>query len=170
MWEVELNLETRSVNSARFNGSVYNYTDTISFSCMFSALGGLLNCDHLMGASVFCFLMATLSIFLGFLCCCYHWVRNDEDLPSAIFCAAYGLLVLFICVTVAGTTVVFTRVDLIFDGEPPMIDGAEITSNCAMTGLPVATLVISYICTVLFLCISYWACILALGATSDIEM
>ena len=124
-----------------------------------------MNCPPLTGTYVFCFLMAILAISLGFLCCSYHWVRNDEDLPFAIFCVAYCLLLLFIFVSVAGTTALFTHKELIISGNYTNSDGQTI--DCGMSELPFVVVAISYVIGALLAVISYCACILALGATSD---
>ena len=129
---------------------------------------------------MFCILMAILSISLGFLCCCYHWVKDDDDLPFAIFCVAYCLLLLFQFVTIAGTVVVFTHIHPIGPNQPPpyedaasKIVNANVTSiaseSCGMTELPLGILVICYILAIAFVLMSYFACILALGASSDVE-
>lgn len=114
---------------------------------------------------MFCILMAILAISLGTLCCCYHWVREDDDLPFAIFCVAYCLLLLFIFLSGAGTTVVFTHYDTISSGS--YTRGNE-TVPCHMSELPFGILIITYFVGGLLLLISYCACILALGATSDV--
>lgn len=127
--------------------------------------------------------MGVLSISLGCLCCFYHWVKDDDDLPFAIFCMAYCLLLLFIFVTIAGTVVVFTRIHPIGPDQPPpgislpnkspavqatapSLNGASDT--CGMVELPLGVLVICYFLSLGFAVMSYVACILALGATSDI--
>lgn len=148
--------------------------------------GGLAECPRLHGAVVFCLLMGTLSISLGFLCCCYHWVKDDDDLPFALFCVAYCLLLLFMFVTIAGTVVVFTRIHPLGPNQPPpgvpFPPGSNNTQTltsgtggvavgeqeCAMVELPLGVLVICYVLSLGFAFMSYFACILALGATSDI--
>ena len=130
------------------------------------ALGGLVHCPQLTGAAVFCFLMAILAISLGCICCCYHWVKDEEDLPFAIFCVGYCLLLLFIFTVVTGTTVVFTEFDLIFNTAG---NSTAVPASCGMTELPFGTLIISYFLGALFVVISLIACILALGATSDVD-
>lgn len=146
------------------------------------ALGGLKECHTLQGAVIFCQLMGGLSIALGFLCCSYHWVKDDDDLPFAIFCVAYCLLLLFIFVTIAGTVVVFTRIHPIGPDQPP--PGVSLphphekdpyrnatgigAKECGLIELPLGILVICYFLAIGFACMSYFACILALGATSDI--
>ena len=120
---------------------------------------------------MFCILMAILSISLGFLCCCYHWVKDDDDLPFAIFCTAYCLLLLFQFVTVAGTVVVFTHIHPIGPNQPPPYESTmtSMISDCGMTELPLSILIISYILAISFVVMSYLACILALGASSDVD-
>ena len=122
---------------------------------------------------MFCVLMATLSISLGLLCCCYHWVKDDDDLPFAIFCVAYCLLLLFQFVTIAGTVVVFTHIHPIGPNQPPPYKNVNYnvtaTESCGMTELPLGILVICYILAIAFVLMSYFACILALGASSDVE-
>lgn len=177
---------------------------------LLAVLGGLNDCPTLHGAVVFCVLMGLLSICLGFLCCFYHWVKDDDDLPFAIFCVAYCLLLLFMIVTIAGTVVVFTRIHPIGPDQPPpgiplpnknatsssssllnKEEGAvgvastslpsppgegvtpptnrtEAGKDCSMVELPLGVLVICYFLSLAFVIISYMACILALGATSDI--
>ena len=130
------------------------------------ALGGLVHCPQLTGAAVFCFLMAILAISLGCICCCYHWVKDEEDLPFAIFCVGYCLLLLFIFTVVTGTTVVFTELDLIFNNVG---NSTSVPASCGMTELPFGTLMLSYFLGVVFVVISFIACILALGATSDVD-
>jgi len=127
------------------------------------------NCPSLTGASVFCVLMAILAISLGCICCCYHWVKEEEDLPFAIFCVGYCLLMLFMFTVITGTTVVFTRFDLIYDGEATVGNSTSVPASCGMTRLPFGTLLISYVLGGLFAVIAYVACILALGATSDVD-
>lgn len=148
--------------------------------------------------------MATLSISMGCLCCCYHWVKDDDDLPFAIFCVAYCFLLLFIFVTIAGTVVVFTRIHPLGPDQPPpgiplpnttltatvdtdvgvaagtestvgVAAGTESTvgvaagdEHCSMVELPLGVLVICYSLSLGFAIMSYCACILALGDTSDI--
>ena len=137
-----------------------------------------MECPTLNGAVVFCFLVSILSLTLGLLCCCYHWVKDDDDLPFAIFCVAYCLLLLFIFITVAGTVVVFTRIHPIGSDQPPpgvplphqnssavLKAGVE---DCQMVELPLGVLVVCYFLAIGFVLMSYIACILALGATSDI--
>jgi len=136
-----------------------------------------MECPTLNGAVVFCFLMSILSLTLGLLCCCYHWVKDDDDLPFAIFCVAYCLLLLFIFITVAGTVVVFTRIHPIGSDQPPpgvplpnqnstvLTAGVQ---DCGMVELPLGVLVVCYFLSIGFVLMSYISCILALGATSDI--
>ena len=125
--------------------------------------------------------MGALSLSLGFLCCCYHWVKDDDDLPFAIFCVAYCLLVLFMAVTITGTVVVFTRIHPLDPNNPPPgipLPNQNLTSavtaataevkDCSMVELPLGVLIICYFLSICFCLMSYFACILALGATSDI--
>ena len=157
--------------------------------------GGLTQCHGLHGAVVFCLLMGTLSITMGCLCCCYHWVKDDDDLPFALFCVAYCLLLLFIFITIAGTVVVCTRIHPLGPNQPPpgvpFPPGSNAThhqaltsggvaghaadalsaageKDCSMVELPLGVLVICYMLSLGFALMSYFACILALGATSDI--
>ena len=121
---------------------------------------------------MFCILMAILSISLGFLCCCYHWVKDDDDLPFAIFCVAYCILLLFQFVTIAGTVVVFTHIHPVGPNQPPPYESTTIpvaSNSCGMTELPLGILIICYILAIAFVMMSYFACILALGASSDVE-
>ena len=139
-----------------------------------TALGGLVHCPHLTGAVVFCILMAILSISMGFLCCCYHWVKDDDDLPFAIFCVAYCMLLLFQFVTIAGTVVVFTHIHPIGPNQPPPYDDPTtavppVSNACGMTELPLGILVICYVLAIGFVMMSYFACICALGASSDVD-
>lgn len=143
----------------------------------FSAFGGLSDCPTLHGAVIFCQLMAALSLSLGLLCCCYHWVKDDDDLPFAIFCVAYCLLLLFMAVTIAGTVVVFTRIYPVGPDQPPpsiplpnknLTAVAAAAKDCSMVELPLGVLVICYFLSICFCIIAYFAFILALGATSDI--
>lgn len=117
--------------------------------------------------------MAALSISLGFLCCSYHWVKDDDDLPFAIFCVAYCLLLLFQFVTIAGTVAVFTHIHPIGPNQPPpyenTIQAYMETESCEMTELPLGILVICYILAIAFVLMSYFACIIALGASSDVD-
>ena len=143
--------------------------------CYIIVYGGLMNCPTLNGAVVFCILLSVLSLSLGFLCCCYHWVKDDEDLPFAIFCVAYCLLLLFIFVTITGTVVVFTRIYPIGPDQPPpgislpnKGNGTTGVDHCGMVELPLGILIICYFLSIGFVLMSYIACILALGATSDI--
>lgn len=129
---------------------------------------GLEECPSLTGTTVFCYLMACLALCLGLVCCCYHWIRNDEDLPHALFCVAYCLLLLFIFTSVAGTTAVLTHYDTISNGTHYNADSHEVVS-CGMTYLPVVVMVLSFVLGAFFVLMSYVACILALGATSDIK-
>ena len=121
-----------------------------------------------MGGIVFCYLVACLSLVLGLVCCCYHWVRSDEDLPHALFCVAYCLLLLFFFTTIAGTTAVFTHYDSITNGTHYDLHSNK-TLSCGLTHLPVGVMVFSFVLGALFVIMSYVACILALGATSDIK-
>lgn len=143
------------------------------------AFGGLMQCPTLNGAVVYCLLVAILSLSMGILCCCYHWVKDDDDLPFAIFCVAYCFLLLFMFITIAGTVVVFTRIHPIGEDQPP--PGVPLPShnstgnghavgvkNCEMVELPLGVLIICYFLSLGFVVMSYMACILALGATSDI--
>ena len=114
---------------------------------------------------MFCILMAVLAISLALLCCCYHWVQEDEDLPFAIFCVGYCLLLLFIFTTITGTTVVFTHFDVIRNGSYWTEAGYV---DCDMAGLPFGILLLSYVLGVFFCVVSYCACIVALGASSDV--
>ncbi len=148
-----------------------------------------MQCQGLHGAVVFCLLMGALSISMGFLCCCYHWVKDDDDLPFALFCVAYCLLLLFMFITIAGTVVVFTRIHPLGPNQPPpgvpFPPGSNATQSptsegvtnsvsavgmgeCDMVELPLGILVICYVLSLGFAFMSYFACILALGATSDI--
>lgn len=149
-------------------------------TCTRAAFGGLEKCPTLHGAVIFCQLLGALSLSLGFLCCCYHWVKDDEDLPFAIFCVAYCLLILFMSVTIAGTVVVFTRIHPLGPDQPPPgvpLPNKNLTvavadplaaKECGMVELPLGVLVICYVLSVAFCLMSYFACILALGVTSDI--
>ena len=149
-----------------------------------------MQCPTLNGAVVFCLLMSTLSFSLGLLCCFYHLVKDEEDLPFAIFCMAYCLLFLFMIITISGTVVVFTRIHPIGPDQPPpgvplpniaslqnlLTAGSErnVTvlaagaKDCGLVELPLGVLVICYFLSIGFVVMSYVACILALGATSDI--
>lgn len=155
---------------------LYTAHKLILFVSLLAAFGGLTDCPTLHGAVVFCQLMGALSISLGFLCCCYHWVKDDEDLPFAIFCVAYCLLLLFIFITIAGTVVVFTRIHPLGSDQPPpgvplpknVVTNSTTTKECGMVELPLGILVICYFLSLGFALMSYFACILALGATSDI--
>ena len=100
------------------------------------------------------------------MCCGYHWVKDDDDLPFAIFCAAYCLLLLFIFTTIAGTTVVTTHFDMIMNGT--YVQGNE-TIHCSMSELPLATLLLAYATGIVCFVIAYFAFILAMGATSDVK-
>lgn len=140
------------------------------FRHVFAVFGGLMDCPELTGAVVFLILTASLSITLACLCCSYHCVRNNDDLPFGIFCIAYCLLFLFICVTVSGTVVVFTRIHPVGTDQPPpdMLKNNSVVnvsdlSSCGMSELPLGILIICYFLAILFLVISYCACILALG-------
>ena len=117
---------------------------------------------------MFCYLMGILSLCLGLVCCCYHWVRTDEDLPHALFCMAYCLLVLFIFTSVAGTTSVFTHYDTISNGTD-YDSSIQKAVDCGMTHLPVGVMGLSFLLGAFFVVMSYVACVLALGATSDIQ-
>ena len=149
-----------------------------------------MQCPTLNGAVVFCLLMSILSISLGLLCCCYHWVKDDDDLPFAIFCMAYCLLLLFMFITIAGTVVVFTRIHPIGPDQPPpgiplpnSVDVQDVlkaesqpnrtvlgagAKECDLLELPLGILIICYFLSIFFFVMSYIACIIALGATSDI--
>ena len=155
------------------NSIFYIFSCSKSQTRTHTAFGGLVHCPHLTGAAVFCVLMATLSISLGLLCCCYHWVKDDDDLPFAIFCVAYCLLLLFQFVTITGTVVVFTHIHPIGPNQPPPYKNVNYnvtaTESCGMTELPLGILVICYILAIAFVLMSYFACILALGASSDVE-
>lgn len=142
-------------------------TNAYSFSA-WSVFSGLDGCPTLTGTAVFCYLMACLALCLGLLCCCYHWIKTDEDLPHALFCVAYCLLVLFIFTSVAGTTAVFTHYDTLSNGTHYDIESQR-DLNCGMTHLPIGVLILSYVLGASFVIMSYVACILALGATSDIK-
>ena len=135
---------------------------------VFLAFSGLEECPSLTGAAVFCYLMGILSLCLGLVCCCYHWVRSDEDLPHALFCMAYCLLVLFIFTSVAGTTSVFTHYDTISNGTD-YDSSIQKEVDCGMTHLPVGVMGLSFLLGAFFVVMSYVACVLALGATSDIQ-
>ena len=117
---------------------------------------------------MFCYLVACLSLVLGLVCCCYHWVRSDEDLPHALFCVACCLLLLFFFTSIAGTTAVFTHYDSITNGTHYDLHSNK-TLSCGLTHLPVGVMVFSFVLGALFVIMSYVACILALGATSDIK-
>ena len=140
-----------------------------------------MECPTLNGAVIFCILTGILSLSLGFLCCCYHWVKDDDDLPFAIFCVAYCLLLLFIFTSIAGTVVVFTRIHPLGPDQPPpgvplpnthtSLNGTVVHAglqHCDMVELPFGIVVICYFLGMGFAIMSYVACILALGATSDI--
>ena len=143
------------------------YVCSLSSACC-PAFSGLKECPSLTGATVFCYLFGCLALSLGLVCCCYHWVRDDEDLPHAMFCVAYCLLLLFIFTSVAGTTSVLTHYDILSNGTQD--DGlGNKTLSCGMTYLPVGVMVLSMALGVFFVIMSYVACILALGATSDIK-
>ncbi len=127
-------------------------------------------CPELGGAVVYLFLVAALSFTLCFLCSCYHLVKDNPDLPFGLFCVAYCVLFLFICVTIAGTVVVFTRIHPIGPDQPPpappdMINGTtvDVLSNCSMVELPFGVLIVCYCVAVIILLVAYAACILALG-------
>ncbi len=135
-----------------------------------------MECTSLNGAAVFCFLISALSFSLGLLCCTYHWVQDDDDLPFALFCVAYCLLLLFMFVTIAGTVVVFTRIHPVGHLQPPPgvpfpsqhFNGTSVDGKCDLIELPLGVLIICYGLSLGFVIMSYVACILALGATSDI--
>ena len=133
-----------------------------------SVFSGLEKCPVLLGGAVFCYLMASLAIFLGLVCCCYHWVKDDEDIPHALFCVAYYLLLLFIYTSVAGATAVFTHIDTISNGTH-FDDQTNSIVSCGLTYLPFGVMVLSMILGLFFVIMSYVACVLALGATSDIK-
>lgn len=122
-----------------------------------------MDCQPLTGATVFCFLMAILAFSLGCLCCCYHWVREDEDLPFAIFCTAYCLLLLFIFTLVAGATAVFTHLDVVVDSKYEH-DG-EI-HHCQMTPFPVVIVGLTSLVGLGFVIMSFVAFVLAMGANT----
>ena len=86
---------------------------------------------------------------------------------------AYCLLLLFQFVTIAGTVVVFTHIHPIGPNQPPpyesTIQNVTAIESCGMTELPLGILVICYILAIAFVLMSYFACILALGASSDVE-
>ena len=147
------------------NPCFYLSYPTVSFPAVFS---GLESCPSLLGTSVFCYLLSSLALALSILCCCYHWVRDDEDLPHAIFCMAYCLLLLFIFTSVAGTTSVFTHYDSISNGTVFDWESKKVL-DCGMTYLPYGIMILSFFLGAFFLVMSYVACILALGATSDIK-
>ena len=67
---------------------------------------------------------------------------------------------------VTGTTIVFTEFDLIFN---TVGNSTSVPASCGMTELPFGTLILSYCLGVLFVVISFIACIVALGATSDVD-
>ena len=83
-------------------------------------------------------------------------------------------------VTITGTIVVFTRIHPIGPNQPPPgvptvssvslnATVLEDSSLCSMTELPLGVLVICYCLSIVFVMVSYFACILALGATSDVD-
>ena len=161
-------------NSDNSNRYIQFFIDLLLFAIKrlhyesLSAFSGLDECPGLTGTAVFCYLIASLALCLGLLCCCYHWVRTDEDLPHALFCVAYCLLLLFIFTSVAGTTSVFTHYETISNGT--QYDSHNHTAvSCGMTHLPVGVLILSYVLGTFLVVMSYVACVLALGATSDIE-
>ena len=131
-----------------------------------TALGGLQYCSELTGAVVFLYLVAALAITLGCLCCSYHWAQDNDDLPYGIFCVAYCLLFLFICITVSGTVVVFTRVHPVGTDQPPpdMPNGTSVLSNCTMTELPFGVLIVCYCVSIVLLFVAYCGCVLAFGS------
>ncbi len=133
-----------------------------------AVLSGITDCSELNGAVVYLFLVAGLSLTLCVLCSCYHFVKDNPDLPFGLFCVAYCVLFLFICVTIAGTVVVFTRIYPIGPDQPPpdMINNTVVNdlANCSMVELPFGVLIVSYFVAILILLIAYGACILALGA------
>ena len=75
-----------------------------------------MNCHPLYGSSIFCFLLSSLAIVLACVCCCYHFTKDDDDFPFALFCCAYCLLVLFIGIAIAGTVMVFQNIDVVTNG------------------------------------------------------
>ena len=131
---------------------------------MHAAVGKTVDCPPLVGASVFCFILAMLGIVLSCLCCCYHFVKDDDDIPFALFCCAYCLLVLFIATAVVGTVTVFLHYDTISRGF--YYDRATLV-HCSLTEVPFGTLILTYVISVLLLVMSYCTCIIAIGATSD---
>ena len=129
-----------------------------------AAVGKTVDCPPLVGASAFCFILATLGIVLSCLCCCYHFFKDDDDIPFAVFCCAYCLLVLFIATAVAGTVTVFLHYDTITRGF--YYDKSALV-RCSLTEVPFGTLIVTYVISVLLVVMSYCACIIAIGATSD---
>ncbi len=154
------------------NNNNCRYTQAITYAplsdCPYTVFGGIMDCPELNGAVVYLFLVATLSITLGCLCCGYYWVKDNHDLPFGIFCVAYCVLFLYICITISGTVVVFTRIYPIGPDQPPpdMVNGTSVNvlSHCKMVELPFGVLIVCYCVAVLILCIAYCACLLALGA------
>ena len=61
-----------------------------------------------------------------------------------------------------------THYDTISNGTHYNADSHEVVS-CGMTYLPVVVMVLSFVLGAFFVLMSYVACILALGATSDIK-
>ena len=131
-----------------------------------SALGGIVDCPPLTGGAIVTFILAILSISLACMCCGYHWVKDDDDLPFAIFCSAYCILLLFIFTTAAGTAVVFTHFDTITNGT--YVQGNE-TVHCSMSELPLASLMLAYAAGIVCCVIAYFAFFLAMGATRDVK-
>lgn len=128
------------------------------------SVGKTVDCPPLVGASAFCFILAMIGIILSCLCCCYHFVKDDDDLPFALFCCAYCLLVIFIATAVAGTVTVFIHYDTISKG---FYHEQATLIQCHLTAVPFATLIITYVISISLVVISYCACIIAIGATSD---
>jgi len=152
------------VSSNTFTLSLYHALKSLILS---TARGGISYCHELDGGVVFLYLVSSLSISLGFLCCCYHWAKDNDDLPYGIFCVAYCLLFLFICVTITGTVVVFTRIHPIGpDQPPPDMHNAtvDVLTGCSMIELPFGVLLVCYVIAILLLVIAYCACLLAFGA------
>lgn len=100
-------------------------------------------------------------------------MKDDDDLPFAIFCVAYCILLLFQFVTIAGTVVVFTHIHPVGPNQPPPYDDFSTvpvaSESCGMTELPLGILIICYVLAIAFVMMSYFSCILALGASSDVE-
>ena len=81
---------------------------------------------------------------------------------------AYCLLLLFIFTSVAGTTSVLTHYSTLTNGTQYDVQTHDGVS-CGLTHLPVGVMIISFVLGAFFVVMSYIACVLALGATSDIK-